>query len=794
MRRRFASLVPVAVAVSGWVLGGPFCPPPDPANLARGAAYTFKPAANYHHPNPAIDNQAGDATDLTDGCFVNASHAAPESVTWNRWPRVRVDIDLAAPGCAADAAACRAISEIRFQVQDRKGAAGIFCPTEAAFLVSDDGIAFHQVAVWVRPAAYPAVDCGAPGPQFNGTNFWISSGSLATRGAFARVEITADGNFIFMDEVEVLAGSDPTQTGYLQVSDFDAKLDAFGPVWRVFHENPWDVVGPESLPAPSAPDSAGIIFNLAGDETGSAALLVTNPHVAGLEITAAVTDLTGPAGATLPASSVDVRHAAEAETLLFTERADALFPMAGEAAVAAPRSLTHLWVDVHVPPGARPGGYFGSLTLRCAGTSCDGDLLLPVSVQVQPFTLPPLTDLRASFFDWSYSVPEASPFITGALAPERAAIRRWADTNTDLTYLTPLPSWSAAVPTAPDFIPLAAALDRYPFAREHVLYLAGGSGGRRNFQGHVCYPSPAWDAAYSFWIAQIRDFMLARGVGYEGFMLYLVDEPSTTRMLTAASGCPAPARSRLQFYEDAALLVKGVDPALRLFINSGETDTAALQNLADQGLVQVWVPHHDTYFAHPSLMAFYAARQAAGERIMLYNGPGVSLDHKHPYSDERLLPWTIFQNGLDGYGYWALFSPARAVGSAQMESLWRPLDGQSVPYGAVYLNGTWDAATPPGLAVGEDLVPSRRLAGLRQGIEDYRSLVLLDDLLLQSAGLPGCASENAAAAATLISAPGMVLGDPSDTTAADTLRTQVVSSIKMLKTGEVLDVNLAPSP
>ena len=74
---------------------------------------------------------------------------------------------------------------------------------EAIFSVSDDGAVYHRVAVWVRPAGYPDVDCAPPGPDFSGKNFMISSGALETRGAFARVEIVADRSYIFIDEVEV---------------------------------------------------------------------------------------------------------------------------------------------------------------------------------------------------------------------------------------------------------------------------------------------------------------------------------------------------------------------------------------------------------------------------------------------------------------------------------------------------------------------------------------------------------------------------------------------------------------
>ena len=75
------------MALLGVVLGfsaiaaAPFCPP-NPHNVALGRPYTLTPAPNYDHPDPGIDNQGGDDVDLTDGCFVQASHASEASVTW----------------------------------------------------------------------------------------------------------------------------------------------------------------------------------------------------------------------------------------------------------------------------------------------------------------------------------------------------------------------------------------------------------------------------------------------------------------------------------------------------------------------------------------------------------------------------------------------------------------------------------------------------------------------------------------------------------------------------------------
>ncbi len=167
----------------------PSAPPiPVDGNVAKCMAYELLPTPNYTHPNGNDDTS--DSYDLTDGVYVAASHASDLSVTWKYSAAVRVSIDLERPACAGDPLACHPIEEIFFQIRDQKGAAGVWCPQEVTFEVSDDGVSYYPVSRWALPAGYPeSADCGAEGPDFNGRNYLISSGLLETRGAHVRVVI-----------------------------------------------------------------------------------------------------------------------------------------------------------------------------------------------------------------------------------------------------------------------------------------------------------------------------------------------------------------------------------------------------------------------------------------------------------------------------------------------------------------------------------------------------------------------------------------------------------------------------
>ncbi len=109
-------------------------------NVAKCMAYELLPNPNYTHPNGNDDTS--DSYDLTDGIYVAASHASDLSVSWKYSTAVRVSIDLERPACAGDPLSCHPIKEIFFQIQDQKGAAGVWCAEKVAVEVIHDGVSY----------------------------------------------------------------------------------------------------------------------------------------------------------------------------------------------------------------------------------------------------------------------------------------------------------------------------------------------------------------------------------------------------------------------------------------------------------------------------------------------------------------------------------------------------------------------------------------------------------------------------------------------------------------------------
>jgi hypothetical protein len=779
-------------------------PPTD--DVARDRPYTMVPPPNYR----AFVNQ-GDATDLTDGVYGEA-HVKPGSVVWTGDAAVRIDIALSGTPCGPDGAGCPAIGEIFFQVLARPRNAAL-CPRRVVFEVSDDGVAYHGVRELTRPdnCAVPNPVCslrggpesGKGGPGFEG-NYIVTSGPIQTRGARVRLTIEPQQSLV-LDEIVVRPGKDRALTGYLPQRDFDAGLRAFGPDWRVFPSGPWDAVNARSLPAEGARDAEAIAFALAGGETGAAALRVTNPYPRAIALDVEVSSLQGPQEARLPASTIVVRQAIDVPTEMFEPRADALVTLAHAPARLAPRSVGHLFFDATVPSNQPAGTYRGTLRLTCrdcaagvpgtpeGGTAAPSSKTIPLALEVRPFSLPPRSELKAKFFDWSYSIPENQAWEPGAYADERAALRAAYGENADVVYLTPVPAWQGKRIKPPDFKRLDVELKRESYSRLHLLVMNGNIPDTLHFQGHACYPGKEWTAAYSFWVGTIREFMESRGLTPGQYALYLMDEPRVETPLGClgenCATCKDPGRGEIDFIREAAAIVHA--KGLKVFVNPTEswhTGDDGLASLA--GLVDLWGVPAD-YFdwerscldpsLFPAVREFYERRQAAGDAVFAYNSqPGISRSST-PAAEARLTAWRTFRNHWAGYGYWALYAVRQE--RKVLTSLWEPFDDPpsaalngSHDWGTIYLTRRDDPSAPAGLPEDEGIIPSRRLAAWRQGIEDYRYLDRLQRLL----DARRSARDVSAPEAALRQAVDDVLASPGDPAVADRARNQVAAAIQTL--------------
>ncbi len=148
----------------------------------------------------------------------------------------------------------------------------------------------------------------------------------------------------------------------------------------------WKVGRERGLPRTK---SDAIVIRAAKNET-EAAQLVVRPTAAlkGLVLEAGL--LTGPAGATIPAQSIDILEVRYVNVTRPTDKStvaghwpDPLPPL-GKALKMLPGMNQPFWIRVHVPREARAGVYQGTIRLKADGFQA----AVPLKVEVYDFALP----------------------------------------------------------------------------------------------------------------------------------------------------------------------------------------------------------------------------------------------------------------------------------------------------------------------------------------------------------------------------------------------------------------------
>ncbi|MBM3477190.1 MAG: discoidin domain-containing protein, partial [Armatimonadetes bacterium] len=207
-----------ALLVATLPLLSPLCPAqPAPGNLALNKPYTLSPAPNY-----ALCLDPGDATQLTDGVYVEGHFWTREgTVGWSGGGLRFITIDLGQ--------VCP-ISGLSFNTA--AGVAEVYWPKSLLILVSDDGQAWHSVGDLMEmldPGFLP--EYGTYAIKKLGTE------SLETHGRYVELVVQPDRNYAFVDEIEVHRGPDALLAKALpgkavaNVAD-QMKVEAFGKLVR----------------------------------------------------------------------------------------------------------------------------------------------------------------------------------------------------------------------------------------------------------------------------------------------------------------------------------------------------------------------------------------------------------------------------------------------------------------------------------------------------------------------------------------------------------------------------------
>lgn len=481
-------------------------------------------------------------------------------------------------------------------------------------------------------------------------------------------------------------------------------------------------------------------------------LLRAGIGVAGIDMVAG--DLRGPGGAVIEGSDAVLYRQHQFE---ITEASwgvtdftpgwypDALIPFrhpitgatlgAGAELVAVPFDLpahqTHgFLVDVRVPDAAPAGVYRGMYRITARGVNV---ARIPVELTVFDFAIPEVPTLKTSFWAPEHQMRHLA-WLKGEQHPEGwwqsfanqgnelvarhringtlKAYTIWFDTS----YLAPdgsftLPvGYRTAVQTYLNAQPVNAV--ELPFKGCPTLkeVAFGSAGYDENAFLPADFPPAARDRLVNYvasWDAEVDRWT---GTDDVLFYVYLCDEPNSAAAYAFVQAL------------GGAIRGAGLEHVEVLVVEQTTPDSAAWGDL--YGAVDTWVPYFTSFNATNA-----AARRAAGESIWTYTalttwGGGMSWQTDLPLVNHRIPTWVAWRHEMEGLLYWSMaywWQPG-------FPDLWEePRTYTNVWMGTEYhYHGDGVLVYPAEKGGYEGIAPSLRLKAIRDGLEDYEYLAILE--------------------------------------------------------------------
>ena len=384
-----------------------------------------------------------------------------------------------------------------------------------------------------------------------------------------------------------------------------------------------------------------------------------------------------------------------------------------------PANQTHgFWVDLYVPTNARPGDYRGVYRVTTSG---GGAREIPVSLTVWDFALPPTPTLVTEFGSprlrdyyreraQAGNEPEPSDWATvEAQCAQLLSEHRFnATPPRELLVPKPQPDGSFQIPSR-QVQALREFVDRY-----HVNALL-----TPHPSSAIKDPETQRDTLRA-WLAAFDRAAKELDRPNVLFYTYLKDEPNTLE--------------DYRYVQSWGRAVREAKSVVKVLVVE-QTWTEAGYGGADSawgdlyGAVDIWCP---LFSLHRQESA--AKRQALGETIWTYTalcqGPPTPWWHiDFPLLNYRVPAWMAWRDSMKGLLYWGGMSYWRQSDDSWTQAPFytgngRPQQGQK----DIVFNGE-GSLVYPAQAVGYDgIVPTIRLKALRDAIEDYEYLAILQRL------------------------------------------------------------------
>jgi hypothetical protein len=501
---------------------------------------------------------------------------------------------------------------------------------------------------------------------------------------------------------------------------------AAGAEWQVWTTTETRHVLREDMPAGSLPVKLAAARN---EWRGFQILLRSAAPVTGIDVRAG--DLTGPDGAVLAAREARLYRQHQLEVTTATYRNDQfrpgwypdplipfVHPLTGQPLAGArlravpfdlPAGQTHgFWVDVHVPAAAKAGRYTGTYRVTAADR--------------------PAVEIPAELTVWDFALPATPTFQTALGSPAqrmRGYYRKRAADNKE-----PEPAdWDAveaqcaallaehgvnATPPAGLLTPRAQSDGSFAIPKENIDQLREFIDRHHVNAVHAPHPSAAvknpetererlraWLAAFDRMAAELKRPQVV-------FFTYLKDEPNDEQ-----------AYRYVQQWGRAVREAKSIVKVL--VVEQTKTQNPAWGDL--YGAVDIWCPLfplHDPETA--------GQRQALGETVWCYTAlcqrdktPWWHIDF--PLLHYRVPAWMAWRYRIRGILYWGGMSFWQQVDDPWTDP--KTLDRRAGRKDPLY-NGEGTIVYPGRPAGYDGIAPSLRLKALRDSIQDYEYLALLE--------------------------------------------------------------------
>ncbi|HOG49714.1 MAG TPA: DUF4091 domain-containing protein [Lentisphaeria bacterium] len=498
-----------------------------------------------------------------------------------------------------------------------------------------------------------------------------------------------DGPYkIYVDDVRVTVSTESPEVNLAAAAGILAELPV-GTLWKQANFRRVEAVG---IPA-AVPTVEAVELSLAANEREPFQLVLT-PKQEVPQLTLHFSDLKGPAGS-IPADLqsygilqfVPMRN--PDNPTLKGELADPI--VSAQPVTATAGKNTVFFVKLYAPATAAPGVYRGSLTLRSAEEVLAE---VPLQLRVRAFTLPETAGLRTFFYGNVGHIKSAYQDSRSSqeIADDVSAILHDHRINGNQCIKPPAPQYVIEGENlqVTDWSEVDAFVFRQwqkfgmcNFTVPILGMLGDNSGwfqdGKRKLFGEPLFSERARDLAGQY-ARQFHEHWCEAFPPQLRYFCYIYDEPAA------------------KVYEELNRLtgeIKRQAPEFRFFTPHA---------------VDPELPHF-TVFAVPFSFGRVKPELQRGREIWYYNWPH-PLDH-HNYIKNRLYAWQIYANDGEGGLTWQM----TATPGAEVNP-WTDLE-------KTYRNG-YNTTLFPALNPGGGLVPTLRLAQVREGLDDVDYLKLLE--------------------------------------------------------------------